>query len=115
MKESIKTVFQCDFCDKRLFIKIAMVKHEAACSRNPINRDACGGCAYCKEVEVKYEIDTWDGGDVRTAKGFHCNKLNIDLYPHKVIAKGILAKYPETFEDKQVMPNECEHWDWMER
>jgi len=109
MKEVIKPVFTCDFCKKNLFIKHAMSRHESNCSKNPNNYDACHGCAHCEEVKVEYHIDGDYGGQEVRTRGFHCNHLNIDIYPHKALRKGLPERYPETFEGKQVMPNECEH------
>lgn len=112
MKESIKTVFQCDFCDKRLFRKNAMVNHEFICSQNPINKDACLGCSHCKEIEKTLYVDHPIYGDYeRQAKSFKCTKLGKLMYPHK--AKIIESKYPESFEDETLMPNECEHFEFI--
>jgi len=115
MKESIKTVFQCDFCDKRLFRKNAMVNHEHACSQNPINEDACLGCSYCQEVEKEITYSLFRFGDYdensRMVKSFKCTKLDKTMYPHK--AKNLAIKYAESFEDETVMPNECEHFEFI--
>jgi len=116
MREFIKTVFTCDFCKKKLFVKSAMQRHEVKCTMNPVNKNACSACVYLEEVDVLYYTDGHFDGHYfeqkNTVRGFHCSKLNIDLYPHKCITKGLLEKYPEQFEDKQVMPNECEHWNY---
>lgn len=111
MKESIKTVFQCDFCDKRLFRKNAMVSHEFVCSQNPINKDACLNCSFCQEIEKEIYYDSYYGERSRTVKSFKCTKLDKVMYPHK--AKMIEAKYPESFEDETVMPNECEYFEFI--
>lgn len=115
MKESIKTVFQCDFCDKRLFRKNAMENHESKCKSNPLNKDACHGCSFCQEIEVEYTFDGYSGGyyfeETRSTKGFKCTKLNKELYPHK--AEYLAERYPEHFYDKEVMPNECEHHEFI--
>lgn len=110
MKESIKTVFQCDFCDKRMFRKNAMINHELVCSQNPVNKDACLGCAFCQEIEKTVYFDTWNGEGSRQVKSFKCTKLDQLMYPHK--AQRIEANYPESFENEIVMPNECEHWEF---
>lgn len=113
MKESIKTVFQCDFCDKRLFRKNAMINHELVCSQNPINKDACLGCSFCQEIEKEIYIDcAWseDGYYTKTVKSFKCTKLDQLMYPHKAIK--IQNNYPESFEDEVLMPVECEHHEF---
>ena len=53
-KENV-TVYHCDFCPKKLFVKSAMTRHEKKCSKNPINIRACFDCINCEEVIIKYE------------------------------------------------------------
>jgi hypothetical protein len=112
MKESIKTVFQCDFCDKRLFRKDAMERHELICSRNPVNNDACHGCTFCEEYKKEITVEGYNGDFYeygRMVRSFKCNKLNVGLYPHKAL--NLFKKYPENFEDEMLMPNSCEHFE----
>ena len=113
MKESIKTVFQCDFCDKRMFRKNAMENHELVCSRNPKNVDACLGCGFCQEIEKEIYVDDYseDGYHVRAVRSFKCTKLDQLMYPNK--AQKAYNKYPESFENEIMMPNECEHFEYM--
>lgn len=112
MKESIKLVFQCDFCDKRLFRKNAMVNHEFVCSQNPINKDACLRYSFCQEIEKTLYIDhPYSGYHERKVKSFKCTKFDKQMYPHK--AKMIEANYPESFENETLMPIECEHFEYV--
>lgn len=87
-----------------------MINHELNCSCNPINKDACLGCCHCQEVEKEIYFDTYTGEDSRTVKSFKCIKLDKTMYPHK--AQRIEERYPESFEDEIVMPNECEHFEF---
>jgi|SRR3990167_9873198 len=116
--ENVK-VFVCDFCKKKLFRQHAMLKHEDFCSRNPKNFSACSGCVFMKEeeTEVYYSNSNIYGDEETTTvktKAFYCKKLDKHLYPFKVVAKGLLEKYPETFEGQEQMPVKCEHWNYHE-
>ena len=120
VKENV-TIYQCEFCKRKMFVKHAMEKHEKWCNSNPENFRACSGCQHLEEVEVKYSysVPTLDGNlavifDGSTAEGkttgFRCKKLDKCLYPFKVEKLGLPDKYPETFEDKEPMPKTCEHY-----
>lgn len=111
VKDNVQ-VFICEHCGKKLFRKHAMEKHEIVCSYNPKNIPACSGCIFLKETQVSvfYESNTEFGyheTEVNT-KGFHCDKKNIGLYPFKVVKKGLLQKYPETFYGQHQMPEKCD-------
>src|SRR5574342_182226 len=112
------TVYTCDYCKKKLFIKQAMERHEKWCYNNPENSKACFGCRFLEETEIPYDVNMNALGqnlgvifdaytETRTARGFHCKKLDKTLYPLKVEKKGLPLKYPETFENQEPMPKEC--------
>lgn len=110
VKENI-TVYQCQFCKKKLFVKRAMEHHEKYCSSNPENFKACEGCIHLEEIQIEYEI----GDDyylcepiIRKVTGFHCKKLDKKMYPTKAERKGLPEKYPWTFQDQIPMPKECD-------
>lgn len=108
-KESV-TVYQCDYCSKKLFRKNAMIHHEQWCNSNPKNMAKCMGCDHLKEtVNVVYG-DYFGQEYEKSCKSFKCEKLNKILYPAKVIRKGLLDKYPESFEDQELMPTDCEFY-----
>ena len=113
MKETNNvTVFQCDFCKKKLFRKHAMVKHEDWCTYNPKNFSACSGCAFIKERLETIEIPSGSmeySALTYQTKQFECTLLKKWLYPMKAVRKGIVEKYPETFEGQELMPNKCSH------
>lgn len=106
------TLYACEFCNKKLQIYNAMVKHEIHCTKNPKNISACGGCVHIKEVPKTVYFDQWDGEGQKTCTSFHCVKLEKELYPYIVVRKGILERYPETFEGAEQMPNQCEHFSY---
>jgi len=109
MKQQERTVFICDHCNRKMFVKHACIAHEDVCTRNPKNFIACSGCdnldVYNKEYVVNPDSDHPYG---RTSKAFRCKKLDVGMYPPK--AKKIARNYPQNFEDEIVMPTECEHY-----
>ncbi len=109
MKSKICTIYSCDFCKKRLIRKQAMEKHEEFCFMNPVNTPACQGCEFIKEIKKEIYYYTGRGEETRTAKAFHCIKLDKELYPISAARRGLPEKYPETFEEAELMPSKCEH------
>lgn len=106
IKENI-TVYICQHCKKRYFKKYACEKHEVACYSNPENFRACTGCDHLDEIKNKVPFDTFDGESFRTFKSFRCKVFDKILYPFKVEAKGLVEKYPFSFEDQEPMPKKC--------
>ena len=98
------TVYKCEFCKKKLFVKHAMEAHEKYCSSNPANWSACCGCKHMEERSI--DIHYYES--VHQVKQFYCKKLEQLLYPMKVVKKKLLEKYPETFENQKPMPATCE-------
>lgn len=109
------TVYRCDYCKKKMFRKGAMERHERLCDSNPENSKACSGCSFLQETTVEVYSGTDPYGDERTrdVKAFRCTKLDKMLYPLKVEQKGLVEKYPDTFEDQEPMPKECEHREFI--
>lgn len=107
VKENI-TLYICQHCKKRMLRKAAMEKHEPACYSNPENFRACTGCLYLDEIEATVYFDTYNGEGTRKFKSFKCSKLDKIMYPYKVEKKGLLDKFPESFEDQEPMPKSCE-------
>jgi len=111
MKQSTKTVYQCDFCKRNMFIKSACEKHEIWCTKNPKNFAKCDGCIHLIHVDVEYYFDTFNGESKGESKGFKCSKKDIELYPLKAERLGLPNRYPETFYGKELFPNECDLFD----
>lgn len=104
MKTKTKKVYYCDYCKKKSFYEKTMKIHEEHCLANPNNQSACIGCSECQSVKIDLEFKD----DSRTANGFFCHHYGLHVYPKIVEAKGLLNKYPETFEDQIPMPKTCE-------
>ena len=107
------TVYHCDHCKKKMFRKHAMEKHEKWCASNPDNNKACSGCCFLQEttIEVDYGDNYFNEPVLKKVKAFRCTKLDKLLYPLKVEARGLDKKFPETFDEQEPMPKECEHFD----
>lgn len=117
VKENV-SIYICEHCKKRYFKKHACEKHEVICYSNPVNFRACSGCDYLHQIENTVYFDTFNGEGSRKFKSFECTKLKKILYPFKVEAKGLLNKYPESFEDQEPMPKHCDKHsdltnDWL--
>ena len=87
------TLYHCDFCKKKLFRKHAMEKHEKACGANPENKHPCHTCSFFAGKPT-----------------YKCTALDIYLYSKSAKEKGLLQKYPEMFEEKEMMPFECDKY-----
>lgn len=110
-----KTVYQCEFCRRNMFVKHAMEKHIEWCYKNPKNKTKCEGCKHLKETENEYTGFYFNGysesESTRKSKSFKCEKLDKILYPLVVERKELNTKYPETFEGQEPMPKECGHYE----
>lgn len=102
------TMYKCEHCPKRYYRKQDILKHEFNCSRNPKNFSACHSCVHLEETEVEYVYYTEEESIIKKTTGFHCNKLNKDMYPFKAAKKGLPIKYPKTFKDQIQMPSACD-------
>lgn len=108
------TVYQCDFCSKKLFRKQAMEKHEIKCSSNPANIRACFDCEFCEKVSIMYEPESYSMNSESIFKAsfsFKCNKKEVFMYPPKVehgsgIPSYVLHKGEEILQEP--MPLKCE-------
>ena len=104
-----KTVYQCEYCKRNMFVKSAMEKHIEWCGKNPKNKVACDVCEYLMIIETEYLREFYGGESMQKCKGFKCKKRDKELYPLKAVRKGLVDKYPESFEGKELMPKECEY------
>lgn len=114
MKIQEKTVFSCDFCNRKMFVKGAMTRHENICTKNPKNWSACIDCKFCEEKEEEFYYYSGnpmeDNETVRKSKSFRCTHLNQAMYPFAAEKKKLPTRFPETFEGQIRMPNKCEHY-----
>ncbi len=110
------TLYKCDFCKKELKRKHAMINHELKCNCNPINFRACtNGCKFLDRevIDVDYEsYYDYENGEqhyeTKQVNAFKCTKFDKIMYPFSIEKSSALEKHPETFEDQEPMPKECD-------
>ncbi|MDP9954710.1 hypothetical protein J2X97_000347 [Epilithonimonas hungarica] len=110
VKENI-TVYQCEYCQKKLFLKHAMIKHEDLCFKNPKNNKPCYSCIFCHKEEIRVDFDdpyNPDGYTTKKVEASKCVKLDIIMFPWSIERKRLHEKY-ETYSEQEPMPRECEH------
>jgi len=56
MKEKLVRQFRCEHCNKKMYQRPAMAKHELHCTMNP--RRECGVCEMLQEVQYPIEVMT---------------------------------------------------------
>lgn len=111
------TLYKCDFCNKELKRSHAMIKHEKYCFSNPENYRPCNSCDHLEYKEGEsFEVHFVAGGDFDTRfekdpHYFYCNKFQKKLYNIIAEKRNLLEKYPETFEDQEPMPKECDSYN----
>ena len=89
MKQEIKTIYRCDFCNKMYQVKPAAEKHELGCFYNPNNKRACLNCNHLTKKETTVTDGYCSNGDERTKalQLFYCNAKKIFLHTPKNEAK----------------------------
>jgi len=116
-KENV-TVYKCDFCSKKLFVKKAMENHEKGCSKNPINQKPCHFCEHLSTIEkevwfenVHYHPDHGNSeGDRKKVKVFKCDKLDKLMFPYSIEKNKRHIVFPSTYEEQEPMPNRCSYF-----
>lgn len=109
MEELIKTVYVCEYCKKKYFRKHAAIQHEELCNSNPKNHSVCSICIHIEKIkiDVEYQNHEYGGVDIKQATAFYCPIKNKKLYPLIVRKKKLPERFPETFDDQEPMPTEC--------
>lgn len=109
------TVYDCEHCNKRYYLKHFCEKHEKSCSKNPDNLRLCfAQCKHLQRREIEYECGTDYSGDPFYSKGsaFFCGLKGDFLLPpkitHKANGEGLRWIRYDGEELKQInMPREC--------
>ena len=122
MKVENKDVFYCDYCKKHLFRKSAMTHHEKLCLNNPENYKIClNGCKYLEKIDQNVAfLSGWDHyyGDPiykeKTVQVFLCTKFDKLMFPFSIERKKLDQRYPETYENQEPMPKECEAFEGVD-
>jgi len=113
MKQSQKTVYQCDHCNKKYFVKSACEKHEQWCHKNPENKKACSDCKFCKTTTVEHHSDSYFGQNTQMVPIVYCQVKLHYLIPLSSQRKGN-AYLMEDLGDGDIenlpMPKECDKY-----
>lgn len=117
MKTKDVTIFICEHCEKKMFAKGAMTKHEKWCNYNPANHRVCHDCKFLEETIIEYSVDVcedeYQGSIKRKTTAFKCThpEINKMVYPFKAEKKLLPIRFPETFDGQIPMKSECEHFE----
>lgn len=107
MKIQQETIFRCEFCNKPMFGKGAMVRHEKYCKRNPKNAHKC--FEFCKHLQktTEYEYDK-DGNQIGGTEML-CIKRNVKMYSFKYEKN--IHKPANALDGLERMPLECDLYE----
>ena len=109
MKIQQETVYRCEHCNKPMFGKGAMVRHEKYCRDNPHNKHKC--FEFCRHLKMTQnfehdEYGNWSGGTTML-----CEKKGIEMYSYKFEKN---YNKPVTALNGLIrMPLECEEYEAM--
>jgi hypothetical protein len=112
-KENL-TQYGCDFCKKKLFAKHAMIKHEDNCLNNPKNKRPCLSCKHMDRATIEVEFKRWGSPEygedysMQEKEVFKCNLYDKLMFPFSIERKDLHNKYPDTYQDQEPMPKECD-------
>jgi len=107
MKQKEKTVYYCDHCNEKRFVKNAMIRHEITCKKNPNNKRACYGCIFLTKEDFDFEHDSGHEGGIiiEVRKQAFCTKKDIFLANHyQEINQHDVINY----DGVEMMPKYCE-------
>ena len=111
-------IYRCDFCNKELNRKHAMINHEELCKNNPKNVKACHFCNHLETIdkEVFFENKYYhpdyntNEGEWKVKKVFRCKKFDKLMFPFSIEKKGLHKEWI-TFEEQEPMPNQCDDFE----
>ena len=88
MQEELKKVYKCDHCQKKMFRKKSMEKHEEFCSKNPKNIPDCFGCVHLTNHSETFEHFYEAGGEIESRDckidyPFFCKKQQFAMHNKK--------------------------------
>jgi len=114
MKEQTKTVYSCDYCKKKYFVKHACENHEKFCSANPLTFPACTNCIHFEERKKEVYYERYPEDYTKEFLSFYCKKRQCGMYPLKALARNLPNRFPETFEGEILLPHECEFYQYLD-
>ena len=108
MKIVKEIIFRCEFCNKPMFNKGAMILHERMCKKNPKNRHEC--FKYCRHLEKKSEQIEDEDGDV-IGGGYSLYSYKLERF--KANKKRMINKerMPLKCKDYEIEDGHDKDWD----
>ena len=107
MKIAQETIYRCGYCNKPMFGKGAMVRHEKWCKENPNNKHKCFD--FCQHLKREHRVIEVNGEPYRVTD-MTCTKLNKQMYSYKLEKT---ANCPP-LNNMERMPLECKDHNYME-
>lgn len=112
MKETIQTIYRCEYCNKLYQRKHACELHEKHCHHNPDNDRACFDCVHLTKKDYPVYYDHYDGSETeRYVNALYCPIFEKFVHPPKVEAKGNAFDFGDILNDP--MPRECDEQNWL--
>ena len=117
MKESVKTVFYCEYCNKHYLHRGFASRHETFCSKNPKNQKPCYDCKHFenKNIEVFADGGEYYGDRYIKTHCFHCSLKDLNFWTLSAQRRELNKLYDNEME---FMPDQCgefedkyEHWN----
>lgn len=81
MKTTNETVYRCDFCNRHMFGKGAMSRHEKFCRKNPNNQHQC--FKYCVHLQKTTNYEYYYDGIQIGGTTMLCKLKNVYMYSYK--------------------------------
>lgn len=115
VKENV-TVYSCEYCKKKMFLKSAMERHEQRCYGNPENNRPClNGCKHFEKRKFEVLTDRYQyhcNDYFAETSLFYCNHHNHCLISPQTELKGnaILQENISSEPPNVIMPKSCEFY-----
>jgi len=102
MKTKQVTRYICEHCDKKMYLKWAMERHESICPKNPVNARKCMKCEHLHKMDNR---SYFCGHPSKDQEGYPT------MHTLTAVKRGLLQKYPASFVDSTLMPTICELYE----
>lgn len=112
IKENV-TLYICEHCGKKYFLKYWCEKHEDKCSSNPKNFTDCSFCKFLEQRDMQFiEFVSTPYGEheeERSITAFWCDFKKHWVYPRHIVNNPIDSSNIDYEIDNEPMPNKCDH------
>jgi hypothetical protein len=110
MRTQQETIYRCEHCNRPMFGKGAMSRHEKYCKENPNNKHECFD--FCKHLnkEVHSSVDNYENYTKHT--DMICEKRDVKMYSFKFEKN--YNKPATALNGLERMPLECDLHEYMD-